>query len=120
MLEKKYPDQFICFTHWSGWEHNWGLLVIHELLAEFDPQEVTFVYFAHHTPKGRWLEELSQSNYAGDHYLLSEQQFQSIDSLFRYRDRRYPHLLMNADGEVLRERPWYVGKRLKEYIRKSL
>ncbi|MEM9917084.1 MAG: hypothetical protein AAF990_03270 [Bacteroidota bacterium] len=116
LFEKYYKGKIICLTQWNTYQPQWGLKNLPA--AQKACKEVAFVYIAHHSPPAQWYRKLTSDDYPGDHFLLSNETYMTIDSLFFHNDRRYPHLLIDRDGIIQQGQNWLFGRHLIKALKK--
>ena len=71
-----------------------------KLYQRFSKKEVSFVYLCNRSTKESWQNMISKHNILGDHYLLTNKQFEILSSFFQIAG--IPHyVLINKNGEIV-------------------
>lgn len=102
LVTSKHIGKTIYLDIWGTWCTNciYQFDFSKLLQQKVDLDKVAFVYFAVRSDKNLWLKRIEKSNLIGDHYFLSDDQYNKMAK--RWKSLGLPqYVIINRNGEVI-------------------
>lgn len=101
---KNYPDKVIYVDFWATWCSPCmnEMPYAKKMKEQFEGKDVVFVYLANRCEEGAWKATIAERKMEGEHYLLTEEQYERLASDFEIRGiPRY--IMVDRQGKVVEQ-----------------